>query len=123
MIVGKITSHIDVQKRPIEFLQMAKKTYTHMPDSEDTFRTFFKETAAKLPKQGEMAQKLIHVFNDCILDGGVMAIDMFAALCAESTGQAGKRELDESKLLVARLRTHHYEYHQYRSSGPCPMNI
>ncbi|KAL8632306.1 hypothetical protein Q9189_001978 [Teloschistes chrysophthalmus] len=97
LIVGKITSHIDVQKRPIEFLQMAKKTYTHMPDSEDTFRTFFKETAAKLPKQGEMAQKLIHVFNDCILDGGVMAIDMFAALCAESTGQAGKRELDESK--------------------------
>lgn len=50
LIVGKMTTYIDIQRRPIEFLQMARKTYTYMPESEDIFRTFFKETAAELPQ-------------------------------------------------------------------------
>ncbi|KAL8640340.1 MAG: hypothetical protein Q9228_002725 [Teloschistes exilis] len=107
LIVGKLTTHIDIQRPPIEFLQMARKTYTYMPESEDIFRTFFKETATELPKPSEMAQNLSHIFNDCIMDGGIMAIDMFAALCAKNSAEVnsarkqGGRELSASiELLV-----------------------
>ncbi|KAI4251706.1 MAG: hypothetical protein LQ352_004694 [Teloschistes flavicans] len=87
LVVGKMTSHIDIQNRPIEFLQMSRRIYLHIPDSQEIFRTFFKETAMKLPKQGEMTQDLGNVFNECISDGGIMAIDLFAALCVRFTAE------------------------------------
>ncbi|KAL8777559.1 MAG: hypothetical protein Q9194_002486 [Teloschistes cf. exilis] len=102
LIVGKLTTHIDNQRPPIEFLQTARKTYTYMPEFEGIFRTFFKETATELPKPSEMAQNLSHIFNDCIKDGGIMAIDMFAALCAKNAAEVnsarkqGGRELSAS---------------------------
>ncbi|KAL9583194.1 MAG: hypothetical protein Q9212_002844 [Teloschistes hypoglaucus] len=125
LIVGKMTSHIDILKRPIEFLQMAKKTYAHLPDSEDIFRTFFKKTAAKFPKQGAMAQKLGDVYNDCILDGGIMAIDMFAASCAKYAAEVeiAKQERARFSNLVERLRAHHTEYHNNKNGYTCNVHI
>ncbi|KAL8689713.1 MAG: hypothetical protein Q9218_004676 [Villophora microphyllina] len=117
LLVGKLTCLIDIYQQPIEFLQMARKVYARISDYEDIFRTFFKETAAKLPMQDEMDAELGNVFKECISDGGIMAIDLFAALCSKSTDaikaekQRGETALQTTTSLLVALRKHHTEVH------------
>lgn len=81
VIIEKLRVIIDVTKRPIPFLAVAKDIYNCIPNSDEDFRSFFRiaYTSLSLPK--DMSEVLRQQFDDHLADGGTMVVDMVTALC------------------------------------------
>ncbi|KAL8891629.1 MAG: hypothetical protein Q9215_001397 [Flavoplaca cf. flavocitrina] len=107
-LYGKLEGSIDVDARPFEFMMAARKIYNCIPDSDKDFREFFKKASTKLPSPKLMPQELRHHYNDQLEEGGVMAVDMVAALCAEYTARIGQMKLKANDDIV-RMRTENRE--------------
>ncbi|KAL8640339.1 MAG: hypothetical protein Q9228_002724 [Teloschistes exilis] len=76
LVVKKFAAVIDTKERPVEFLEIARRIYTSVPDSDEAYRSFFKSsfgTAASIePKSTDLRQMIEH----CIYNGGKLALDM-----------------------------------------------
>lgn len=71
----------------------AREIYNCIPDSDKDFREFFTKVSTKLPPPRVMPRVLGHQYNDQLEEGGVLAVDMVAALCAEYTARIGQMKL------------------------------
>ncbi|KAL8880694.1 MAG: hypothetical protein Q9192_007965, partial [Flavoplaca navasiana] len=105
LVIKKLEGSIDVDARPFEFLMAARKIYNCIPDSD---KEFFKKASTKLPPPKLMPQVLRHQYNDQLEEGGVMAVDMVAALCVEYTARIDQMKLKANDDIV-RMRTENRE--------------
>ena len=108
LVIKKLEGSIDVDARPFEFMMAARKIYNCIPDSDKDFREFFKKASTRLPPPKLMPQVLRHQYNDQLEEGGVMAVDMVAALCAEYTARIGQMKLKANDD-IERMRTENRE--------------
>ncbi|KAL9595000.1 MAG: hypothetical protein Q9179_005159, partial [Wetmoreana sp. 5 TL-2023] len=97
LLVKKFESITDVKSRPNSFLYAARKVYAGIPDSEDAYRTFFKNTAIQLNNPDRMNKSVRKAFDDCMSFGGILAVDLAAALCSKLNGHFAEARLEENR--------------------------
>lgn len=108
LVIKKLEDSIDVDARPFEFMTAAREIYNCIPDSDKDFREFFRKATTKLPPPKVMPRVLRHHYNNQLEEGGVMAVDMVAALCAEYTARIGQMKVKANDDIV-RMRTENRE--------------
>lgn len=82
LVVQKLELVTDVEGSPLEFLSTAQKIYANTAETENVYRVFFNASAALLPALNCMSKRLRGVFDDCLSQGGFLAIDLAAAMSA-----------------------------------------
>ncbi|KAL8908328.1 MAG: hypothetical protein Q9207_000856 [Kuettlingeria erythrocarpa] len=87
LVVQKLERVTDVEASPLEFLTMAQKIYANTAAAENVYRVFFNASAALLPAVNDMSKCLREVFDDCLCQGGYLAIDLTAAMSASYEGR------------------------------------
>ncbi|KAL8855318.1 MAG: hypothetical protein Q9178_008032 [Gyalolechia marmorata] len=70
LVLSKFGSVSDPEERPIDFLCMAETMYENTPDTDTTWRTFFRSFAARLPKPNRMSKSVREVFDNFVSSGG-----------------------------------------------------
>lgn len=82
LVIEKLRMAMDANARPINFLRTAQRIYAGILASDDVYRDFFREEAAALDKPNNMDEGPRRVFDECIAGGGILALDIVAALCS-----------------------------------------
>lgn len=109
LVIKKLKIVMDVKERLPAFLSTAKKIYAGIPDSDNAFRTFFREIAADMHKLDEMSEADRAAFDRATSDGGLLTADLIAAL--RSQHEKYKKELEEAQAIIARFKDFHGSYH------------
>ena len=87
LVLSKFGSVSDPEERPLDFLCMAESMYENTPDTDTTWRTFFKSFAARLQKPNRMSKSIRDIFDNFVYGGGAQAVDMVEAICTDSGSQ------------------------------------
>ncbi|KAL8871810.1 MAG: hypothetical protein Q9174_002434 [Haloplaca sp. 1 TL-2023] len=80
-VIEEMRGTIDGKDRSAEFLYMAKAVYASLPECEDPFRDFVKATVSAYERLRDWSPKAREVFEGCIVDGGLLALDLHNARC------------------------------------------
>ncbi|KAL8753549.1 MAG: hypothetical protein Q9184_005386 [Pyrenodesmia sp. 2 TL-2023] len=80
LVIQKLEPVTDVEQCPTEFLTIGQKIYANVAEAENVYRAFFEASASLLPSPGRMKGRLLETFNECLSQGGFLAIDLNAAL-------------------------------------------
>ncbi|KAL8799711.1 MAG: hypothetical protein Q9182_005689 [Xanthomendoza sp. 2 TL-2023] len=80
LIVQKLGDITDMEGKAAEFLSVARKIYACTPDSDNIYRTFFKDTVGGMEKLFNLSQFDLDIFNECVSGGGRLAVDMVRAI-------------------------------------------
>ncbi|KAL8910404.1 MAG: hypothetical protein Q9171_004313 [Xanthocarpia ochracea] len=83
LVLSKFGSVLDPRERPLEFLYMAESMYENTPDTDTTWRDFFKSFAARLQKPNRMSKSIRDIFDNFVYGGGAQAVDMVEAICTD----------------------------------------
>lgn len=108
VIIEKLETIIDVAKRPIEFLDVTKEIYDCIPDSDEDFRSFFRDAYTELLLPKDMPQVLRQQFDDHLAGGDIMAVDMVTALCTRYDERIAEMK-DRTKARIALLKEENEE--------------
>ena len=108
LIVEKLASVTNFYTHPISFLSTAQKIYGGIPDSDVTYRVFYRNTAVDLlhhVKQKDMDGPLREAFDDCISSGGILAADTVAALTRDFEVQLAAAEAQGRAQVLSKENT------------------
>ena len=80
-VINQMRETVNIEDRPVDFLYMAKAVYASLPDCEDPFRGFVRAAVSGYEGLSDKTAKAREVFDGCIVDGGLLALDLFEARC------------------------------------------
>lgn len=106
LAVQKLELVTDVEQSPLEFLNTAQKIYSSIAEEENVYRVFFGASASLLPRPSRMSKRLREAFDECLSQGGFLAMDLTAAVSAsyEEGIETQTAKLQNEERLVKELR-------------------
>ncbi|KAI4215444.1 MAG: hypothetical protein L6R36_009382, partial [Xanthoria steineri] len=75
-VLDRLAAVTDVKNKAAEFLSVASTIYARTSDSDDVYRTFFKDQAGKMELPAMMSESDRQSLDQCISAGSTLAIDI-----------------------------------------------
>lgn len=76
LVLDRLAAVEDVKNKVAEFLSVASTIYARTADSDDVYRTFFKDQAGEMELPSMMSESDRQSLDECISAGSTLAIDI-----------------------------------------------